>query len=140
MAGIQDEHISTISIGGRNLSNLRFADDIDLIDGSNDELQTLTNKLSSSASRYGMQISAEKCKIMINSNTRNLHSNIKLYGEKLEEVEQFKYLGATITKDGSSDYDIKIRLDQATSAMVRITTIWNSKDIVSSLNIISIDI
>ena len=59
MAGIQDEHISTISIGGRNLSNLRFADDIDLIAGSNDELQTLTNKLSSSASRYGMQISAE---------------------------------------------------------------------------------
>ena len=41
MAGIQDEHISTISIGGRNLSNLRFADDIDLIAGSNDELQTL---------------------------------------------------------------------------------------------------
>ena len=34
MAGIQDEHISTISIGGRNLSNLRFADDIDLIAGS----------------------------------------------------------------------------------------------------------
>ena len=90
MAGIQDEHISTISIGGRNLSNLRFADDIDLIAGSNDELQTLTNKLSSSASRYGMQISAEKSKIMINSNKRNLHSNIKLYGEKLEEVEQFK--------------------------------------------------
>ena len=38
MAEIQDEHISTISIGGRNLSNLRFADDIDLIAGSNDEL------------------------------------------------------------------------------------------------------
>ena len=45
MDGIQDEHISTISIGSRNLSNLRFADDIDLIAGSNDELQTLTNKL-----------------------------------------------------------------------------------------------
>ena len=110
MAGIQDEHISTISIGGRNLSNLRFADDIELIAGSNDELQTLTNKLSSSASRYGMQISAEKSKIMINSNKSNLNSNIKLYGEKLEEVEQFKYLGATITKDGSSDSEIKIRL------------------------------
>ena len=38
MAGNQDEHIYTISIGGRNLSNLRFADDIDLLAGSNDEL------------------------------------------------------------------------------------------------------
>ena len=129
MAGIQDEHISTISIDGRNLSNLRFADDIDLIAGSNDELQTLTNKLSNSASRYGMQISAEKSKIIINSNNRNLHTKIQLYGEKLEEVDQFKYLGATITKDGSSDSEIKIRLAQATSAMVRLTTIWNIKDI-----------
>ena len=60
MAGIQDEHISTISIGGRNLSNLRFADDIDFIDGSYDELQTLTSKLSNSASRYGMQIRKEQ--------------------------------------------------------------------------------
>ena len=59
--------------------------------------------MSNSASRYGMKISAEKSKIMINSNNRNLHSNIQLYGEKLEVVDQFKYIGATITKDGSSD-------------------------------------
>ena len=68
--------ISTISIGSRNLSNLRFADDINLIAGSNDKLQTLTNKLSNSASRYGMQISAAQHKIMVNSNKRNYHSNI----------------------------------------------------------------
>ena len=90
MTGIQDEHIYKISIGGRNLSNHRFADDIDLIVGSNDEQQTLTNKLSNIAYRYGKQISAEKKKIMINSNSRNLHSNIQLYREKLEEVDQFK--------------------------------------------------
>ena len=41
MTGIQDEHISTISIGGRNLCNLRFVDDINLIAGSNDEPQTI---------------------------------------------------------------------------------------------------
>ena len=128
MAGIQDEHISTISICGRNLSNIRFADDIDLIAGSNDELQTLKQAINS-ASRYGMQINAEKSKIMINSNNRNLHTKIQLYGEKLEEVDKFKYIGATITKYGSSDSEIKIRLAQATSAMVMLTTIWNSKDI-----------
>ena len=53
MAVIQDEYISTISIDGRNLSNLKFADDIDLIAGSNDELKILTNNLLNSASRYG---------------------------------------------------------------------------------------
>ena len=55
-----------------------------MIAGSNDELQTLTNKLSNSSSRYRMQISAEKSKIMNNSNNRNLYTKIQLYGEKLE--------------------------------------------------------
>ena len=87
MAGIQDEHISIISIGGQNLSNFIFADDIVLIAGSNDDFQIPINKLSNSISWYGMQISAENSKQMINSNNRNLHSNIQLYREKLEEVE-----------------------------------------------------
>ena len=68
--------ISTISIGSRNLSNLRFADNINLLAGSNDKLQTLKNKLSNSASRYGMQISTEQRNIMVNINKRNYHSNI----------------------------------------------------------------
>ena len=50
-------------------------------------------------------------------------------GENLEEVDQFKYIGATFTKDGSNDSEIKLRLSQATSAMVMLTTILNSKDI-----------
>ena len=51
---------STISIGGRIISNLRFADDIDLMGGSNDELQELTDRLSSSAREYGMEINSGK--------------------------------------------------------------------------------
>ena len=58
-----------------------------------------------------------------------MNITLYVYREKLEEVDYFKYLGATITKYGSSDSEIKIRLAQATSATVRITTIWNSKDI-----------
>ena len=81
-----------------------------------------------------MQITAEKSKIMININNRNIHSNIQLYGDRLEEVDQFKYIGATITKDVSSDSEIKIRLVQSTSAMVIITTICNSKYIRFKLN------
>ena len=91
MAGIQDEHISTILIGSRNLSNLRL--------GANS-------------------------KLIIN---RNLHTKFQLYGENLEEVDQFKYIGAIITKYGSSDSEIKIRLVQATSVMIKLITIRNSK-------------
>ena len=55
-----DDHHTSISIGGRPLCNLRFADDIDLLAGSNTELQELTDKLADRAGAYGMEISSEK--------------------------------------------------------------------------------
>ena len=62
---------------------------------------------------------------MINSN-ENQHADIYPYGCKLEEVEQFEYLGATLTQNGTYDQEVRIRLAQATLAMVRLTTIWKS--------------
>ena len=50
-------HKSTISVGGRIINNLRFADDIDLIAGTNSELQELTNRLSEASKDYGMEVS-----------------------------------------------------------------------------------
>ena len=128
MADIQNNHTSSISIGGLSISNLRFADDIDLIARNTQELQALTYKLSNNASKYGMEISIEKSKVMINSK-ENQHSDVYLYGCKLEEVEKFKYLGANLTKKGTCDQEVKIRLAQETSAMMRLTTIWKSTHI-----------
>ena len=59
----------TTSINGREISNLRFADDIDLIAGTEEELQELTTTLERRARAYGMEISAEKSKIVVNSRT-----------------------------------------------------------------------
>ena len=50
----QRNYSSSISVGGRPLWNLKFADDIDLLAGTNDELQELTDQLSKSSTRYGM--------------------------------------------------------------------------------------
>ena len=54
------DHVPSISIDGRPLCNLRFTEDIDLMEGSAGDLQDLTNKLVSSASAFGMGASAEK--------------------------------------------------------------------------------
>ena len=89
MADIQNNHTSSILIGGLSISNLRFADDIYLIAGNTQELQALTDKLSNNASKYGIEISIEKGKVIINSN-ENQHADIYLYGCKQEEVEKFK--------------------------------------------------
>ena len=119
---------STISIGGRVISNLRFADDIDLMGGSNNELQDLTDRLERRAGAYGMEVSSEKSKVMVNS-ANNTAAQINMNGQQLEEVAAFKYLGATLTKDGRSTTEIKVRLAMATSAMAKLTTIWRSRDI-----------
>ena len=87
-------HHTSVSIGGRPLCNLRFADDIDLLAGTETELQDLTTRLAECASNYGMEISTEKSQIMVNGTTTN-STNIKVGDEKLEEVTTFKYLGVT---------------------------------------------
>ena len=121
-----EEHTTSISIGGRPVCNLRFADDIDLMGGTNNELQDLTNKLANRANAYGMEISAEKSKIMVNS-TDDISANITMNGEPLEEVHQFKYLGATLSKDGGSTAEVCIRIAQAISAMARLERVWRSR-------------
>ena len=121
---LQDHHTS-ISIGGRPICNLRFADDIDLMGGSNTELQDLTNKLATTASAYGMEVSSEKSKVLVNS-TSNISANITMNGEPLEEVTSFKYLGATLSKDGTCTAEVRIRIAIATAAMARLARVWKS--------------
>ena len=59
MTNTLHDHTTTISIGGRNISNIRFADDIDLIAGSNKELQVLTNRFVVSSIAHSMAINHE---------------------------------------------------------------------------------
>ena len=62
-------HTST-SIGGRPLCNLRFVDDINLMEGSEAELQDLTTRLERIVEAYGTKVSLEKSKVMVNSRTQ----------------------------------------------------------------------
>ena len=124
---LHDFH-STISIGGRSTNNLRFADDIDLMGGSEAELQELTNRLVNTAGAYGMEVSSEKSKVLVNS-VRGTTAQISMNGQQLEEVTTFKYLGATLTKDGRSTTEIKTRLAMATAAMAKLQRVWKSKEI-----------
>ena len=73
---LHDQH-AYIFIGGKPISSLRLADDIDVMGGSNGELQDLTNRLADRETAYGMEVSAEKSKIMTNTNTI-LHTALQL--------------------------------------------------------------
>ena len=66
-----------------------------------------------------MEVSAEKSKVMVNSQ-QNIQANILMDGVRLENVQEFKYLGSTLSSDGSCKNEIRIRTAMATSAMVRL--------------------
>ena len=90
-----ENYNDTIIIGGRKITNLlRFADDIDGITGKDDELTKLVHNLDTAAAKFGMEISAEKNKLMTYNGT--LQRDITIQGQKLETVDHFIYLGAII--------------------------------------------
>ena len=98
------DHEGTVSIGGRTITNLRFADDIDGLAGEEEELANLVEHLDKASTAYGMEISAEKTKLM-KTTTSGINTEIKVNGQELETVTSFKYLGSTINDEGSKPED-----------------------------------
>ena len=94
--------------------------------GSIPELQQLTDKSYNCKEAYGMEVSLEKSKIMVNKFSNSHSNSITMNGETLETVDKFKYLGATLTKDEKSEKEIQIILATANSALVNLNTIWKS--------------
>ena len=92
-----EDHEGTVSIGGRTITNLRFADDIDGLAGKKEELAKLVERLDKASTAYGMEISAEKTKLMTN-NTSGINTDFKVNGQKLETVTSFRYLCSVITE------------------------------------------
>ena len=96
MADTIADHDGTVSIGGRTIANLRFADDFDGLAGEEKEVARFVKRLDKASTTYGIEISAEKTKLMTN-NTSGSNKEIKVNGQKLETVTGFKCLGSVIT-------------------------------------------
>ena len=127
MTDALEDHEGTVSIGGRTITNLCFADDIDGLAGEEEELVNLVEHLDKASEAYDMEISAEKTKPMTN-NTSDINTEIKVNGQKLETVTSFKYLGSVITDEGSKP-ELLCRIAQATATLTRLRPIWIDKSI-----------
>ena len=82
MTDALEDHEGTVSNGGRTITNLRFADNIDGLAGEEEELAKLAECLDKASTAYGMEISAGKTKLMTN-NTSGINSEIKVNGQRL---------------------------------------------------------
>ncbi|WP_419652863.1 hypothetical protein, partial [Thiolapillus sp.] len=124
MTDALEDHEGTVSIGGRTITNL---DAIGGLAGEEEELANLVQRLDKASTAYGMEISAEKTKLMTN-NTSGINTEIKVNGQKLETVTSFKYLGSVIT-DEDSKPEILSRISQTTAALTRLKPVWIDKSI-----------
>ena len=118
MSGALEEHDGKVSIGGRNITNLRFADDIDALAEEEQELEALVKSLDKTCTRYKMEVSAEKTKLMTNS-ANGIQREIKVKGQKLGTVTSFKYLVS----------DVRSRIAQATATLTKLKPIWRDNNI-----------
>ena len=95
-----EDHEGIASIGGRTVTNIRIADDIDDIEGEEEELANLVERLDKTSTVFGMEISAEKTKLMTN-NTSSINTETKVNGQKLETVTASNTWAHFVTDEGS---------------------------------------
>ena len=128
------DHKGTVSIGGRVITNLRFADDIDGLAGSEHELVNLMNKIDSTSRTYAMEINTNKTTIMTNCEG-HFNNSISLHGEILESVDTFKYVDSILDDNGSTK-EILLRIAQTTASLTKLNPIWNDSNLTLNSKII----
>ena len=119
--------VGTTSIGRRIFTKVRSADDIDSIDGSEEELKALIELIDRTAKSYSMKINADRTKVMMNS-IEGTGRDIKVNNTYIEVVDQFKYLGSMVADKGSK-LEVLSRIAQAMQARARMRAIWKDKNI-----------
>ena len=109
-----------INLAGRNINNLRYADDTTLMAGSK-ELKSFLMKVKKESEKVGVQ----KTKIMASSPI----TSWQIDGETMETVTDFIFLGSKITADGDFSHEMKRRLLLERKAMTNLESILKSRDI-----------
>ena len=120
-----DEAQAQIKIAGRNVNNLRYADDTTLMAESKDELKNLLMKVKEESEKAGLKFNIQKTKIMA---SRPIIS-WQIDGETIETVNNFIFLGSKITKDGDCSHEITRPFFLGIKAMTNLDSILRSKDI-----------
>ena len=112
-------------IAGRNINNLRYADDIPFMAESEEELKSLLMKVKEESEKFGLKLNIQKTKIMVSGPI----TSWEIDGETVETVSDFIFLGSKITADGDCSHEIKGRLLLGRKVMTNLDSIFKSRDI-----------
>ena len=119
-----DEAQAGIKIAGRNINNLRYADDITLM-AECEELKSLLMKVKEESEKVGLKLNIQKTKIMASSPITLWQK----YGETVETVTDFMFWGSKITADGDYSHEIKRCLLLGRKVITNLDRILKSSDI-----------
>ena len=108
-----DESQAAIKIAGRNINNLRYADDTTLMAEREEELKSLLRKMKEKSEKAGLKFNIQKTKIMAS----NSITSWQIDGKKVKRVTDFIFLGSKITVDSDCSHEIKRRLLLGRKAM-----------------------
>ena len=114
-----------IKIAGRNINNLRYADDTTLMAENEEELTSLLMKVKEESEKVGLKLNIQKTKIMASG----LITSWQIDGETMETVSDFILGGSKITADGDCSHEIKGCLLLGRKAMTNLDSVLKGRDI-----------
>ena len=120
-----DEAQDGIKIAGRNINNLRYADDTTLMVEGEEELKSLLRKVKEESEKVGIKLNIQKTKIMASGPI----TSWQIDGETIETVSDFIFWGSKITADGDCSHEIKRCLLLGRKVMTNVDSTLNSRDI-----------
>ena len=123
-AGLEEAQAG-IKIAGRNISNIRYADDTTLMAESEEELKGFLMKVKEESEKVGLKLNIQKTKIMASGPI----TSWQIDGEIMERVRDFTFLGSKITADGDCSHEIKRCLLLGRKVMTNLDSILKSRDI-----------
>ena len=120
-----EEAQAGIKIAGRNINNLRYAEDTTLMAEIEEELKSLLMKVKEESEKVGLELNTQKTKIMASGPI----TSWQIDGQTVEIVPDFIFLGSKITADGDCSHEIKRHLLLGRKAMINLDSIFKSRDI-----------
>ena len=120
-----EETQAGIKIAGRNINNLRYADDTTLMAESQEELTSLLMKVKVESEKVGLKLNIPKTKIMASGPI----TSWEIHGETVDTLSDFIFLGSKITADGDRSHEIKGRLLLGRKVMTNLDSIFKNRDI-----------
>ena len=121
-----DKAQAEIKVTGRNINNLRYADDTTFVAESEEELKSLLMKVKEESEKFGLKLNIQKTKIMASGPI----TSRQIDGETMETVRDFIFLGSKITADGDCSHKIKRCLLIRRKVMTNLDSILKSRDII----------